>query len=254
MFSNLAYIDQGLSYGTNADGVPFYLKTIHRLEDKYSVRHKLVAPIVDIIQKDESEDSVDIIYPFVEYDLHHFMFSKQSLSERHVQWIMYQLLLAIHGFHALDIEHGSIEPRNITINEGCNITLGVYHDRKPYYTPEWLEQCTVQLLSPVYQSPFLHGKAQDMFSAGCIMAELVQKIDSEKTPDILVKAIYSKEQVEIAVQRIKLPETTEITEPIKELIKSMLNGRPVLECLSHPFFKIHPKQRMTPTPGEFRLL
>jgi serine/threonine protein kinase len=238
MLTDLVYIDQGLCYG-NKDGATFYIKTIPHLQDKYLIQHQCIVPVVDIIH---NEDNKSILYPYTEGRLIDVIHSNQSISEQHVQSIVYQLLHALYGFHSNGVEHGSIEPRNIFIDSSCSITLGTIYERKPYSTPEMLEQATVHIVSPIYQSPFLQGLAQDLFSVGCIMSELVQMIDSENEPRYLITSVYSKEEVERAVQHITLPETTPVAQ---ELIQLLLAGEtPIEELVRHSFFKSFSKQTL----------
>lgn len=106
--------------------------------------------------------------------------SAHHLSERHTKYLMYQMLSALAYMHSQDIIHRDLKPGNILIDDECNIRIcdfGMarhnselngtmstnYVQTREYRAPELL------LNSPVVT------KAIDIWSIGCIMAEILRR-------------------------------------------------------------------------------
>lgn len=82
--------------------VLIHLKT-HSLKGKDTPTY--IVDLVDVvIPKDKKDlDSIYFIFELMETDLRSIISSKQSLSEDHVRFITYQILIAVHYFQSADI-------------------------------------------------------------------------------------------------------------------------------------------------------
>lgn len=56
-------------------------------------------------------------------DLSRIINSEQNLSRLHVQFIMYQILLATKCLHSAKIYHRDLKPQNILIDEECGVKI-----------------------------------------------------------------------------------------------------------------------------------
>lgn len=82
--------------------VLIHLKT-HSLKGKDTPTY--IVDLVDVvIPKDKKDlDSIYFIFELMKTDLRSIISSKQSLSEDHVRFITYQILIAVHYFQSADI-------------------------------------------------------------------------------------------------------------------------------------------------------
>ena len=114
----------------------------------------------------------------METDLHRIISSKQELSMDHVQYFVYQLLRALKYVHSASTIHRDLKPSNILLNANCDLKLcdfglarGVADEGEgaltEYVVTRWYRAPEIMLSCKEYT------KAVDMWSAGCIMAELM---------------------------------------------------------------------------------
>lgn len=101
---------------------------------------------------------------------------------------MYQLLRALHHCHSHDIMHRDVCPNNVLLNESGCVKLGDFGISRRCKSPHaHREQAVVAVGSYTpgmgtrwYMAPELlfgatqYGCAIDMWSAGCILAEMIQ--------------------------------------------------------------------------------
>jgi mitogen-activated protein kinase 1/3 len=112
----------------------------------------------------------------MQYNLKKLILSKNKINENMIKFIIYQILDGLYHMHSADIIHRDLKPENILINhklelkiadmnlgrkEGQNLTK--YVVTLPYRALE------VLLCSRNYT------KSIDIWSVGCILAELIGK-------------------------------------------------------------------------------
>ncbi len=118
------------------------------------------------------------ISELMETDLHRIITSKQQLSMDHVQYFVYQLLRALKYIHSANTIHRDLKPSNVLLNANCDLKLcdfglarGVAEDGDgqltEYVVTRWYRAPEIMLSCKEYT------KAVDMWSVGCIMAELM---------------------------------------------------------------------------------
>jgi mitogen-activated protein kinase 1/3 len=59
----------------------------------------------------------------MEADLRDLLIQDHVLSDRQVQYIMYQILLAVAYIHSADVLHRDLKPENILVNSSCEIKI-----------------------------------------------------------------------------------------------------------------------------------
>ncbi|KAL6851883.1 hypothetical protein ACP4OV_020068 [Aristida adscensionis] len=139
---------------------------------------------------------MDFVGPSLEDVLRARWRRDQPLPERDVRRIMRQLLAGAEAMHALGIAHRDIKPANILVGDGgaavklCDFGVAksmAEHD-PPYKIAGTLRYMAPELL---VQNPD-HDTQVDMWSLGCVMAELVDFVvilfdgedDAEQLRDI----------------------------------------------------------------------
>ena len=148
-----------------------------------------------------------IVFDFVDTDLYKLILSAQYLSTAHIKCFLYQLLIGLKYIHSANVVHRDIKPANILVNEDCSLKICDFglsrvigREREGDITrsgsrdaedsmstlssdsktpPKPLKrQLTRHVVTRWYRAPELvllqeYGTAVDVWSAGCIFAELL---------------------------------------------------------------------------------
>jgi mitogen-activated protein kinase 1/3 len=124
---------------------------------------------------------VYMITELMEADLRDFLVTEQKLTERHVQYLMYQILSAVAYMHSANILHRDLKPENILVNSNCETKICDFGLARGLDFDEDPTMSTNYVVTRWYRAPELllnhktASKAIDMWSVGCIMAELLGK-------------------------------------------------------------------------------
>ena len=121
-----------------------------------------------------------IISELMETDLSSIIKSPQPLSDEHVQFFLYQILRGLKFLHTANVIHRDMKPRNLLLNSNCDLKicdLGLARGVTPddaaaaelteYVVTRWYRAPEIMLACQEYT------KAIDMWSVGCIFAELL---------------------------------------------------------------------------------
>ncbi|KAI9917630.1 hypothetical protein PsorP6_013339 [Peronosclerospora sorghi] len=135
--------------------------------------HELQQPL----DYDHFED-LYIIQPLMETDLCRIIHSKESLSDDQVQYFLYQMLCGIHYLHSADVLHRDLKPSNILVNSDCRIKICDFGLARHANDRDLAEGLSEYVVTRWYRAPELllanaYTKAIDMWSIGCIFAELL---------------------------------------------------------------------------------
>lgn len=71
---------------------------------------------------DNFED-VYIVSDLMETDLHRIIYSRQPLSDDHVQYFLYQILRALKYMHSANVLHRDLKPSNLLLNSNCDLKV-----------------------------------------------------------------------------------------------------------------------------------
>jgi serine/threonine protein kinase len=158
---------------------------------KHLKKHPNIITLHDLILPESFDKFTDvyIVTDFMEADLRDILETSQlSLEDSHIQYFTYQLLLALHHLHGADILHRDMKPENILVNSDCQLRIcdfGLARGCNFEIDPEDYQGTTRLSTNYVqtrwYRAPELLlnsdrvGKAIDVWSVGCIMAELLNQ-------------------------------------------------------------------------------
>lgn len=120
---------------------------------------------------------VYIMSELMETDLHRIIYSRQALTDDHLQWFLYQMLCALKYMHSANVLHRDLKPSNILLNADCSLKVcdfglarGVHeesHELTEYVVTRWYRAPEIMLSCQEY------SKAIDIWAVGCIYAELL---------------------------------------------------------------------------------
>eukprot|EP01084_Bolivina_argentea_P149077 260497_1 len=118
------------------------------------------------------------ISPKIETTMANVIRSKQKLTNRHYQFIMYQMLRGIHYLHSANVMHRDLKPENILINGAdCNIQITDFALASMVCCDD-IEQPVEYVVTRWYRAPELmccegYNEKIDIWSLGCIFVELI---------------------------------------------------------------------------------
>ena len=132
----------------------------------------------------KDQDDVFLVMDYFKSDLKKLMNSKTQLSEQHVIVIMYNLLCAVNFIHTANIIHRDIKPANVLIDTNCNVRICDFGLSRSAVDKEQNDGRKKRSLSKHVQSRWYrapeviltereYDQAIDMWSVGCILAELL---------------------------------------------------------------------------------
>lgn len=152
----------------------------------------------------DSYDNIYLVMPKMDRNLSQVIRSKQEFTERHLQYIIFQILAGLSYLHSANIMHRDLKPENIMINASdCQIKITDFnlakyakfeahtpasrtnfrnsssrknrrnHDKWPtlteYVCTRWYRAPEIMLCSRHYDSKI------DLWSLGCIASELYHR-------------------------------------------------------------------------------
>jgi len=146
-----------------------------------SLSHENVIKIVDILPPTSVEDFNDvyIVSELMETDLHKVIYSRQALSNDHIQYFLYQLLCAMKYIHSASVIHRDLKPSNILLNANCDLKICDFglsrvdqqggQPMTEYVVTRWYRAPEIMLACQSYTA------AIDMWSIGCIFGEMLNR-------------------------------------------------------------------------------
>lgn len=89
------------------------------------MHHDNIIQLKDVFleRKSGRDHILGIVTDKMDTDLHQVITSKQTLSESHIQYFMYQIIRATHYLHTAGVIHRDLKPSNILVNQNCDLKL-----------------------------------------------------------------------------------------------------------------------------------
>lgn len=87
--------------------------------------HENIIHLEAVLRPDNPKTYTDIyiVTDLMETDLHRVIYSKQKLTDEHIQYFVFQILRAIHYIHSANVIHRDLKPSNILLNKQCDVKI-----------------------------------------------------------------------------------------------------------------------------------
>jgi mitogen-activated protein kinase 1/3 len=128
-------------------------------------------------RKGWSETNVD--QELMETDMHRVI-RTQELSDDHCQYFIYQTLRALKAMHSANVLHRDLKPSNLLLNANCDLKVCDFGlARSAASTEDNSGFMTEYVATRWYRAPEImltfkeYTKAIDVWSVGCILAEML---------------------------------------------------------------------------------
>jgi len=144
--------------------------------------HENIVGILDMeIIDSENFNEIYLVQELMEADLHQIIRSGQALTDAHYQYFLYQLLRGLKYIHSCNVLHRDLKPGNLLVNADCELKICDFglargYDDSPEANAGFMTEyvATRWYRAPEIMLSFIHyTKAIDMWSVGCIFAELL---------------------------------------------------------------------------------
>ena len=232
-------------------------------------QHENIISLYEIIEPDDPKNFEDIyiVTDLMGTDLHKTIHSSQILTKEHIQYFMYQILKGVLYIHSSGIIHRDLKPSNILLSQNCDLKICDFGLSRGL---DYNVELTEYVVTRWYRAPEIilnaneYGKPVDIWSIGCIMAEILGRKPFLRGNDFMdqMKKIIEKtgtpskediEQIESEEGKKFILELPFSPQPnwnkvfpncCKEgldLLSKMLLFNPkkrikIEECLRHPYF------------------
>ncbi|KAJ3128646.1 Mitogen-activated protein kinase [Nowakowskiella sp. JEL0407] len=130
-------------------------------------------------RKFENFNEVHLVEGLMEADLNQIIKSGQQLSDQHYQYFIYQLLRGLKWIHSANVLHRDLKPGNLLVNSDCELRICDFGLARGINDKKSINLNTEYVATRYYRAPEVvlspkhYSKAIDVWSVGCIFAELI---------------------------------------------------------------------------------
>ncbi|KAJ1560036.1 Mitogen-activated protein kinase [Cladochytrium tenue] len=150
------------------------IKLLRHFNGHENITGLLDMDIADITNFNE----IYLVQELMEADLHQIIRSEQPLTDAHFQYFVYQICRGLKYIHSANVLHRDLKPGNLLVNADCELKIcdfglarGLSDSNTGFMTEyvatRWYRAPEIMLSFKSYT------KAIDMWSVGCIFAELL---------------------------------------------------------------------------------
>ncbi|KAI8810009.1 kinase-like domain-containing protein [Cladochytrium replicatum] len=230
---------------------------------KHFSGHENITGLLDMDLADMNNfNEIFLVQELMEADLHQIIRSEQPLTDAHFQYFIYQICRGLKYIHSANVLHRDLKPGNLLVNADCELKIADFGLARGFSDAQDANAgfMTEYVATRWYRAPEImlsfksYTKAIDMWSVGCIFAELLgsrplfkgkdyvdqlnQILSVLGTPDDETLKRIGSERAQLYIR--SLPKMTKI--PFSQLYpKANAQALDLLEKL----LKFDPAQRMT---------
>ncbi|KAK8537688.1 hypothetical protein V6N12_043839 [Hibiscus sabdariffa] len=164
--------------GRDLEEYGFPVTSLREINILASFQHPSIVKVKEVVVDDH--DNVYMVMEYMEHDLKWLMDSmKRRFSTSDVKSLMLQLLEGVKYLHDNWVLHRDLKTSNLLLNNQGELKICDFGMARQYGSP--LKPYTTKVVTQWYRAPELllgakkYSTAVDMWSVGCIMAELLAK-------------------------------------------------------------------------------
>ncbi|EGF82985.1 hypothetical protein BATDEDRAFT_33909 [Batrachochytrium dendrobatidis JAM81] len=142
--------------------------------------HENITSILDMEIADfTSFNEIYITQELMEADMHQIIRSEQPLTDAHYQYFIYQICRGLKYIHSANVLHRDLKPGNLLVNADCELKICDFGLARGLMDTQDSGFMTEYVATRWYRAPEImlafrnYTKAIDMWSVGCIFAELL---------------------------------------------------------------------------------
>lgn len=157
-------------------------RTLREVKLLKHLAHENVIGLFDIMRPAESDIAtfadVYLVYELMDTDLHQIIRTRQELTEQHLQFFIYQVLKGLKYVHTANVLHRDLKPANLLLTAKCDLKICDFGLAR---TSSERNMMTEYVVTRWYRAPELllscdhYSAAIDIWSVGCILAELLRR-------------------------------------------------------------------------------
>ncbi|XP_068678002.1 uncharacterized protein [Montipora foliosa] len=223
-------------------------RTYRELKILKHFKHDNIISIKNILKPPadlEQFNDVYVVLDLMETDLHHIIHSQQQLTDEHVRYFLYQILRGLKYIHSAKVLHRDLKPSNLLVNEDCELKIGDFGMARGLSSSpsEQKRVMTEYVATRWYRAPELmlslneYSEAIDMWSVGCIFAEMLGRKH-------LFPGTNYLNQLQLILSVVGTPSEEFIQRMGAERVKTYLRRLPKKEPV--PLDKLYPKDNLHP--------
>jgi len=179
------------------------------------LQHENLPQLIDIMLPPSSNvlrwKDAYIVTDLMDTDLLYILKSGQEFTDDHVQYLTFQLLSGLSYLHSANVVHRDLKPSNLLVNRNCDLKICDFGlARSCASTPEDDQQMlTMYVTTRWYRAPELlclntmYGSPVDIWSAGCIIAEMILRRP-------LLPGRDFKDQLRLIIELVGMPSEDEL--------------------------------------------
>ncbi|XP_010484068.1 PREDICTED: cyclin-dependent kinase G1-like isoform X2 [Camelina sativa] len=158
----------------------FPLTSLREINILLSCNHPSIVNVREVVVGGKNDNDVYMVMEHLEHDLRGVMDTKKEpFSTSEVKCLMMQLLEGLSYLHTNWIIHRDLKPSNLLMNNSGELKICDFGMARQYGSP--IKPYTQMVITQWYRPPELllgakeYSTAVDMWSVGCIMAELLSQ-------------------------------------------------------------------------------
>ncbi|KAI8893079.1 kinase-like domain-containing protein [Globomyces pollinis-pini] len=201
--------------------------------------HENITSILDMQTADyNSFNEIYIGQELMEADLHQIIRSEQALSDAHYQYFIYQICRGLKYIHSANVLHRDLKPGNLLVNADCELKICDFGLARGLTDAQDTGFMTEYVATRWYRAPEImlafrnYTKAIDMWSVGCILAELLGSKPLFKGRDYV-------DQLNQILGVLGTPDDATLTRIGSERAQMYIRSLPVMKTV--PWAHLYPK-------------
>mmetsp|Transcript_36903 Transcript_36903/g.85124 ORF Transcript_36903/g.85124 Transcript_36903/m.85124 type:complete len:425 (-) Transcript_36903:256-1530(-) len=165
--------------------ITFTKRTLRELRILRHLRHENLIDVRNIFIPGVKQDFQDIyvVSQLMETDLALILKGNQRLTAIHCKFFLYQILRGMKYVHSAKVIHRDLKPRNLLVNANSDLKICDFGLARVSFEDEEFQTCpmTEYVCTRWYRAPEVlcswvnYSSAIDVWSIGCILAEMVAR-------------------------------------------------------------------------------